>query len=66
MGDLDFSLTREEKDVRAHLLTFLGGGGDHYRGGALKGASVGVGVEEAGGGDMKAFGVKNGRLEVHK
>ena len=66
VGDLDFSLTGEEKDVRAHLLTFFGGGGDHHRGGILEGASSRVRVEEASGGDLKALGVEDGRLEVHK
>ena len=66
VSDLDFSLKGEEKDVGAHLLVFFGGGGDHYRGGAIEGASIGVGVEEASGGDLKALGEKDGRLEVHK
>ena len=66
VGHLDFSLTGEEEDVRAHLLTLLGSGGDHYRGGVLEGASVGVRVEEASGGDLKALGIEDGRLEVHK
>ena len=66
VGNLDFPFTGEEKDVRAHLLTLFGGGGNHNRGGVLEGASVGVGVKEASGGDLKALGIKNGRLEVHK
>ena len=66
MSDLDLPLTGEEKDVRAHLLALLGGGGDHHRGGTLEGASIRVGVEEASGGDLKALGIKDGRLEVHK
>ena len=48
----------------AHLFALLRGGGDHHRRGIFEGTSVGVGVEEASGGDIKAFGVADGRLEV--
>ena len=30
VGDFDFPFTGEEEDVRAHPLSFLTGGGDHY------------------------------------
>ena len=66
VGDLDFPPSGEEEDVRAHLLTFFGGGSDHHRGGVLQGASVGVRVEESSGGDRKSLGVENGGLEVDK
>ena len=60
MGDLDFPFTREEKNVRAHLSSFLGGGGDYHGGGVLKGAGVGIWVEEAGGSDRKTFSIEDG------
>ena len=64
MSDLDLPPPREEKDVGAHLFALLRDGGDHHRRGILEGASVRIWVEEAGGGDLKTFGVENGGFEV--
>ena len=64
VSDLDLPLAGEKKNVRAHLLTILRGGGDHHRGGVLEGAGVRVWIEEASGGNRKTFGVENGRLEI--
>ena len=60
MGDLDLPLAGEKKDMGAHLLPVLGGGGDYHRGGIFEGTGVWVWVEEASGGDRQAFGVKDG------
>ena len=50
----------------AHFLALFGGGGHHYQRGVLEGISVRVWVEEAGGGDVKAFGIADGGLEIDK
>ena len=64
VGDFDLSLTGEKENVGAHLLSFLGGGGDYHRGGVLEGVGVRVRVEVAGGSDCEAFGVEDGCFEV--
>ena len=66
VGDFDLPLTREKENVGAYLPSFLGGGGDHHRGGVLEGAGVRVRVKKAGGSDCKAFGIEDGCLEVDK
>ena len=50
----------------AHLFAFFRVGGDHHRRGILEGAGVRVWVEEAGGGDLKTFGVEDAGFEVDK
>ena len=62
--DRDLSLPREEKDVGAHFLPLLRGGSDHNRVGVFEGASIRVWIEEPSGGDLKTFGVEDGRSEV--
>jgi len=52
--------------MRTYFLSVLGGCDDHRRGGLFVGASVGVGVEETGGGDLYPFGIEDYALDVNK
>ena len=64
VSDFDFPFAGEEEDVGAHLLSLFGGGGDHNRGGVLEGASIGIRVEEPGGGNREIFGIEDSRSEI--
>ena len=66
VSNLDFPFTEEEENMRAHLPAFFGGGSHHHRGGVFEGSSVGVWVEEASGGDLKACGIEDGGLEINE
>jgi len=66
VSSLNLPLAGEEKDVGAHLLTFLRGSCDNDRRGEFQRAGIRIRVKKAGRGDLDTLGIEYCSSEVYE